>query len=107
MRHLTRSVLIATLPTVHLFLCAYVAVSHDVWKWILLSLIDFPLVYSEMYVHKHIWYRFEYVLISPWGLTIFGTTWWLCVGIALSYIFPWFVRIFKWLVQKAMVEDTK
>jgi hypothetical protein len=40
-------------------------------------------------------------------ITIAGTIWWLCISIALSYIFPWFLRIFKWLVQKAMVEDTK
>jgi hypothetical protein len=92
MRNFKRAILIAVLPTVHLCLCAYVAVSEDVWNWILLTLIDFPLPYVEMFVHKYIWARFHYVLISPWGLTIFGTLWWLCVGLALSYIVGWFQR---------------
>jgi hypothetical protein len=78
------------------------AVSRDVWNWIFLSLIDFPLVYVEMFVHKHIWDRFEYVLISPWGLTIFGTIWWLCVGVVLSFIFAWFLRV---CVVRAQKED--
>jgi hypothetical protein len=47
--------------------------------------------------------RFSLGLISPWGLTVFGTVGWLCVGVALSYIFPWLV----WLVRKSIVEDIK
>lgn len=102
MRHLKRAIGIAVLPTIHLCLCAYVAASEDVWNWIELSVIDFPLLYVGILLDKHIGDRFLWLLIGPWGLTIFGTMWWLCVGAALSYFFAWFVRI---CVARAQRED--
>jgi hypothetical protein len=89
MRHPKRAIWIAVLPTTHLCLCGYVAVTGDVWKWMELSLLDFPLVYVQKYVGD----RYGLFLISPWNLTIFGTVWWLCVGVALSFIFEWLVRL--------------
>jgi hypothetical protein len=88
MRHFKRAILIAVLPTVHLCLCAYVAVSHDVWNWILLSLIDFPLLYLQKYVGD----PFNFAVLGPLRLTVFGTVWWLCIGVALSYIVAWCER---------------
>ena len=88
MRHFKRAILIAVLPTVHLCLCAYAAVSNDVWNWMLLGLIDIPLVLLQMYVVN----RNSLGLASPLGLTIFGTMWWLCNGVALSFMIEWFKR---------------
>jgi hypothetical protein len=99
MRHFKRVIWIAVLPTIHLCLSAWAAASHDAWNWILLSGLDLPLVYIQSYFMD----RFSLGLISPWGLTVFGTVGWLCVGVALSYIFPWLV----WLVRKSIVEDIK
>jgi hypothetical protein len=89
MRHPKRLIWIAALPTVHLLLCAYVAVSGDIWKWILLSIVvDLPLLFVQKYVGD----RCGFLLIGPWRLTIFGTAWWLCIGVGLSYIFERFSR---------------
>jgi hypothetical protein len=68
----------------------------------LLGLIDSPLVYAEMFVDKYIWNGFQYVLVSPVGLSILGTMMWLCVGVILSYMLPWFVRM---CVDRARKED--
>ena len=68
-------------------MCAYLARSGDVWGWILLGIIDLPLGYVAMYGGD----LFKFV-ISPWGLTVFGTLLWLCVGVALSFMIEWFKR---------------
>jgi hypothetical protein len=88
LRLLKRVIWIAVLPTTHLILCACAAVSGDVWQWILLSLVDFPLLYLQKYVGD----RCGILLLTPLRLTVFGTVWWLCVGIALKYIFEWLKR---------------
>ena len=88
MRLLKRIIWIAVLPTTHLILCAVVAASGDVWQWILLSLVDLPVAYLLVYVGD----RYGFVLLTPWGLTICGTFWWLCVGVALRYMFEWLKR---------------
>ena len=88
LRLLKRVIWIAVLPTTHLILCAYAAVSGDTWDWILLSLIDFPLAYLQKYVGD----RCGFWLLAPLRLTVFGTVWWLCIGIVLTYSFEWFKR---------------
>lgn len=88
MRPLKRVIWIALLPTTHLILCAYAAVSGDTWDWILLSLIDFPVADLLKYVGD----RCGFWLLAPLRLTVIGTVWWLCVGIALTYIFEWLKR---------------
>lgn len=57
--------------------------SGDTWDWILLALIDFPVADLLKYVGD----RYGVWLVAPLGLTVFGTLCWLCVGIALTYIF--------------------
>jgi hypothetical protein len=88
MRHTNRVIRIAVLPTAHLLLCAYIAVSDNIWNWMLLSAVDLPLVYLQKYVGD----RYGLFLIGPLGLTILGTAWWLCIGTALSYIFERLTR---------------
>lgn len=83
LRPLKRVIWIAVLPTTHLILCACAAVSGDAWDWILLGLIDFPV--ADLL--KHVGDRSGFWLLAPLRLTVFGTLWWLCVGIALTYIF--------------------
>jgi hypothetical protein len=98
MRIRGRIIRIAALPTMHLCLSAWAAASHDAWNWILLAGLDLPLVYIQSYFMN----RFNLGLVSPCGLTIFGTLWWLSIGVALSYFFEWFVRI---CVVRAQKED--
>lgn len=88
MRHFKRAILIGVLPTVHLCVCAYVAVSDDIWNWMSLSLIDFPLLFLQKYVGDPC----NFVVLGPLRLTIFGTVWWLCIGVALSSIIEWLER---------------
>jgi hypothetical protein len=84
MRHPKRLIWIAVLPTTHLLLCALAALLPDVyWNWMWIILLDFPFTYALVKAEK----LYNVVLISPLGLTILGTAWWLCIGIALSYIF--------------------
>jgi hypothetical protein len=51
--------------------------------WIIF--IDFPLTYLGD--------KFNLPIFTALCLTILGTLLWLCIGVALSYIIPWFVRI--------------
>ena len=88
MRRFKHPVRIAVLPATHLCLVAYIATLHDAWDWILLVLIDFPLAYLAM-LGKYLGNWWTWGLIGPWGLAVFGTLWWLCVGIALSRAFDW------------------
>jgi hypothetical protein len=89
MRHSKRAILIATLPTVHLCLCVLLELlGGDSWSWMLIMLLDFPLLYLQKYVGDPC----HFVLVTPLPLSIFGTIWWLCVGIALSLIIERFTR---------------
>jgi hypothetical protein len=89
MRHSKRAILIATLPTVHLCLCVLLELlGGDSWNWMLIMLLDFPLLYLQKYLGD----PWHLVLVTPLPLSIFGTIWWLCVGIALSFIIERFKR---------------
>ena len=78
----------AVLPAIHLCLCAYVAATGDVWKWILLSLVDFPILYLQKYAGDPL----KIALINPIGVATLGALWWLCIGVALLQGFDWLVR---------------
>lgn len=78
----------AVLPAIHLCLCAYVAATGDIWKWMSLSLVDFPILYLQKYVADPL----KISLINPIGVATLGTLWWLCIGVALLQGFDWLVR---------------
>jgi hypothetical protein len=93
-RRFKHPVRIAALPTIHPCLVVYLVVSNNAWDWMLLALIDFPLVILSM-LGKRLGDWWAWGLISPWGLAVFGTLWWLGVGILLSRTFDWIVRKMK------------
>jgi hypothetical protein len=93
-RRFKHPVQIAALPTIHLCLVVYLGVLNNAWDWMLLALIDFPLVILSM-LGKRLGDWWAWGMISPLGLAIFGTLWWLCVGIVLSRAFDWIASKIK------------
>ena len=88
MRPIQRVLRIAMLPAGHALLCFIAGrlAGHDDYNtnWMVVILVDLPFIY--------IWKLFSLPRLGPWSLIIFGTVWWLCVGIALTFIFEWFGR---------------
>jgi hypothetical protein len=73
------------MPTFHLCLCAFTVVflGQDNWDWIFVATLDIPLLLL-MACFK--------LPIDRVILTIAGTIWWLCIGVALSFMIEWFER---------------
>lgn len=77
---------IAILPTVHLCLCALTILflGQDSWDWIFLTLVDVPVLAFIGW--------FTPPPYDSMTITIFGTIWWLCIGLAISFISEWLGR---------------
>jgi hypothetical protein len=93
MRRYKRVVQISVLPTIHLGLCALVALlAPNSWWWFWISALDLPATLVLGYLNSLWHFTDKSLLVFVSSLTIFGTLWWLCIGVALSYFFEWFVR---------------
>jgi hypothetical protein len=70
---------------VHLCLCAFTALflGQDNWDWIFVATLNLPLIFLMD------WFKLP---IDRVTLTVAGTVWWLCIGIAISCISDWFAR---------------
>lgn len=91
-RYFKRFGLPALLPIAHLCACGLAAAIPDVfWNWFWIMLLDLPCTYVLDKAGKLLHTR----LISAWGLTVFGTLWWLCIGFVLSAAYERFARRFK------------
>lgn len=77
---------IASLPAIHLCLCAATVLflGQDSWDWIFVTLVDVPVL--------ALMGRFTPPPYESMTITIFGTIWWLCIGIAISLISDWLGR---------------
>ena len=92
MKHRSQVIEIAVLPAIHLCLCALAAFLPDNWNWMWIMLLDAPISSALAYANE-LWHFADISpLIAPLSLTVLGTIWWLCIGVALSFIKRWFQR---------------
>lgn len=82
----TQVIRIAALPTMHLCLCAvtYCSFGDDGWRWMVVMVLDLPLL---LLMHL-----FKDPPDTVMSVTILGTIWWLCIGIALFSMLEWFSK---------------
>ena len=101
MRYSWRIVRIAVLPTVHLGLCALVALlAPNSWYWFWIFALDMPASFALGYLNGLWHFTDKSALVFYLCLTIVGTLWWLCIGVALSYLFEWVVRKIRTKMQQ-------
>ena len=84
MAHRNRIIRIAFLPTMHLCLCALAAFPDGFGNWngMLIFLLDLPLTFIREWLNLP--------LFTTVSLTVYGTLWWLFIGVVLSSLYDWF-----------------